>query len=229
MQTHVIKLNRPLRNAAAIPVGRVGTGLPGSVSAPNVPARNVPASRSPLGPDDSGGLTATVPDQTAKSSAADSDIASLLTTVIGKIETLDQHQTENLQQLQELAIHLATQIASAILQYEVHEHETRIRNLLSDYLRQHDESSPVIVRLHPQDAERLGQSLTDTTKNLSTRPIKLKPDTSLALGDCALESEQSKVVANWQRQLSSIEKQLLENLHHAQDERNETAKHHPGS
>jgi len=250
MQTQLIKFNRPLTSAVVIPVGRqhlpassmlangvtaisggnhVGNATDHSkltTTANSNPAKNAPQE------------SATQPASLSALSAND-QLNQLLTSIQQQINQLSRVEQEILHDFQELAIQLATQIASAVVQYEVTHHETRIRNIVSAILihpaqtrQQHATATPstsantnlqlpaITVRVHPTDWQRL-QHLASTDFQTDSL-IHWSADPAIAIGDCEIETKNQSVVANCQRQISDIHQQLMESLHDARTEHKPT-------
>jgi flagellar biosynthesis/type III secretory pathway protein FliH len=246
MQTHLIKFHRPLRGVVAIPTRR--NPVPAASSAANrTPAPGVTASLPTAGSAKLPATGSSEPDKTAtpntgppNAALSNVDLQPLLKKIDDSIaQVAGQHNTLQ-SEFQELAIQLATEIASAVVQYEVTHHETRIRKFLETKVadlaqlnqqqtknqaqnqaqNQNQSPAPIWVHVNPADYARLQTSLADSPQVGET--IELKSDDSVAIGDCHIESKNKHVIAQWQRQLTDISLQLMESLHDARVEPTES-------
>ena len=198
MQTHTLKLARPLMNVVQIPASAadLAAGLLSDCDPTSDPK-----------------LTTTSPAESAKSSLPNADIRGLLEKIEQRIGQSRQNEHATVQQFQELAIRLAVQIASTVVKYEVEQHDTRIRKIIEDFTERHESQLPVVICVNQTDLERLRISLPDAPSSDST--FQLKEDDSIATGDCRLESSDQTVVADYERQLFDIQLQLMEALQNA--------------
>ncbi len=202
MPTHALYFARPLRNVV---LANANTG----------PARNFQKTSGNF--PQSGKLTKTGLTELDTNSPPQQEIRELLSKIEQQIKGQAKTQQEFVIQFQELTVQLAIQIASAVVRYEVVQHDTRIRQLLETYQTEHGTQVPLVVSVNRTDLEKLRISLHDTSSPDST--LQLKQDDSLTTGDCRIESSDHLVVANYQRQLADIQLQLMEALDDARVER----------
>ncbi len=207
MQTYSINLTRPLKGVAH-KVGSCGT----MKALPMQAAESYSESSSKLGK--------TRKSENDTSAVPTIDIRKLLSTINQNLEETRQSKDEAIRELQEFSIQLATQIASAIVQYEVKHHDTRIRKLLESFLKKNEHQNHVVVRVNKTDMDRLQASHPDSPS--LDLAIQFKQDDSIATGDCQIESAQQSVVASFERQLVELHEGLMECLEHARTERQNT-------
>ncbi len=162
-------------------------------------------------------LTTTKATANAISPAPFDDSVRLLSTIEGLLKTQAATNASIQSEVQELVVRLALEIASTVVRYEVTKHDSRIRSLLAEIVTDHEAQAPFKVFVNKVDLERLRVSLQDNSELNSL--IQLTLDNSLEVGDCRIESLEQKVVANYQRQLTEIQSQLMECLRHARSER----------
>lgn len=205
MPTHALFFVRPLRNVV---LENANTG----------PPRNFPKNSGNF--PQSGKLTKTGLTELDTKSPPLQEIRELLSKIEQQLKGQAKTQQEFVTQFQELTVQLAIQIASAVVRYEVVQHDTRIRQLLETYQTEHGTQVPLVVSVNRTDLEKLRISLHDASSPDST--LLLKQDDSLTTGDCRIESSEHLVVANYQRQLADIQLQLMEALDHARVERENT-------
>ena len=204
MPTHALFFARPLRNIVLVS-SHTGKSRIVQNTSGNFPQ--------------SGKLTKTGLTELDTNSPPLQEIRELLSKIEQQIKGQAKTQQEFVTQFQELTVQLAIQIASAVVRYEVVQHETRIRQLLETYQTEHGTQVPLVVSVNRTDLEKLRISLHDASSPDSM--LQLKQDDSLTTGDCRIESDHL-VVANYQRQLADIQMQLMEALDHARVERENT-------
>ncbi len=166
-------------------------------------------------------LTTTAAPEVAKSDDSHAEMQKLILKISQDIEQLKHHHDQTLPQIQEFAVRLAMQIARAVVMHDVTCHDDRIRATLNSYLQQYEPEHPVVVYLNKKDLDRLLNSSPDSPSLNSV--FELKPDESIALGDCRIETTNQIVIASCVRQLDEIQLQLMENLDHARSERGASA------
>jgi flagellar biosynthesis/type III secretory pathway protein FliH len=205
MQTHSIKFTRPLMGVS----GKAG----GSARLDSSPNRANPSTASDSETFSELGKTGESNDDT---SPPPIDVQKLLLAINQNLEETRRSKDEALRELQEFSIQLATQIANAIVLYEVKHHDTRIRKLLESYLETNEHQNHVVVRVNKTDMDRLQASLPDSPS--LDLAIQFKQDDSITTGDCQIESAQQSVVASFDRQLAELHEGLMECLEHARSE-----------
>ena len=206
MPTHSLSFSRPLKNVVLVN-GHTG--------------QRQKAHQSDWSSVQTGKLATTGPIELDTNSLPPNEIRELLSKIHQQIKGQANLQQEFVTQFHELTVRLAMQIAAAVVRYEVDHHETRIRQLLETYQTEHGSQAPLVVQVNKSDFEKLRISLHDASSPDSM--LQLKQDESLATGDCRIESSGQLTVANYQRQLEDIQRQLMESLDDDGDERKNIA------
>ncbi|MDP2559836.1 FliH/SctL family protein [Psychrobium sp. 1_MG-2023] len=107
------------------------------------------------------------------------------------LERLQTPLAKQEQEIEQSLLHLAMVLAKKVIHTEVKQHHEPIVQAVSEALVLLKDSSPLTLRLNPQDTEYLKQVWTED--EISQRHITLQLDPSLSDGDCVIESPSSSV------------------------------------
>ena len=108
-----------------------------------------------------------------------------------------------------LALTLA--VARKVIAREVAQDRQTVLRLIKTALMDLNEQDELVIRLHPDDHALLTSSKSDTLKNeLSTIRFVLKPDPTVEIGSCLVETGRGTVDASFEAQLEEVYRRLLE-------------------
>jgi flagellar biosynthesis/type III secretory pathway protein FliH len=196
MKTIRLPLKRQLKNARLLSLAEFGSILTAAAGPEATKALK---------------LTATESDELAKSRLlADQESAELCARLAEQVELHSSTLAETIEQFRELLIQMAMEIAAAVVRYEVSEHETRIRELLQEYITDQDSKTQIVAYVNKLDLERL-QNFFGKNSSLNSK-LQLKFDPNITQGDVRIETADRRVIASCQQQLASIQLQLMEYL-----------------
>jgi flagellar assembly protein FliH len=101
-----------------------------------------------------------------------------------------------LQELQELIVVHAIELAEAIVGRELSDPQGRGTDAVRRAIAAAPEQGDIIVRLHPDDYRNIMGSATDADYNYEGRPVHLRPDPGLRPGDAVAETGSTTVDAS---------------------------------
>jgi flagellar assembly protein FliH len=109
---------------------------------------------------------------------------------------LENQLMPTLQELQELILEHALELAEAIVGRELSNPEGRGTDAVRRAIAAAPEQGDIIVRLHPDDYRNIMGSATDADYNYEGRPVHLRPDPGLRPGDAVAETGSTTVDAS---------------------------------
>lgn len=118
-----------------------------------------------------------------RAAALDASLAALAAAA-GQVHA---HEVSTTEQVEDLIVAMAVELAEAILGRELAEESTRGGDALRRAMRVVPSTGPVTVRLHPDDNLTLTGSTTGGDYNYEGRPVILRPDAGLRPGDALAE------------------------------------------
>lgn len=146
-----------------------------------------------------------------------------LEAIRGNLEELGQklsaQQQQRLKEMQQVAVQLATCMASCLLQRRLESDETILENLVGKAIQFLEPSQAVTVFLHPQDLSLLQKRFPDGLVPENNLELRLEADPSLSRGDCRAETGDVAVLSSWKTRLEAISQELLLDLAEAEVER----------
>lgn len=108
-----------------------------------------------------------------------------------------------------LALTLA--VARKVIAREVAQDRQTVLRLIKSALMDLNEQDELVIRLHPDDHALLTSSKSDALKReLSTIRFVLKPDPTVEIGSCLIETGRGTVDASFEAQLEEVYRRLLE-------------------
>lgn len=108
-----------------------------------------------------------------------------------------------------LALTLA--VARKVIAREVAQDRQTVLRLIRTALMDLNEQDELVIRVHPDDHALLSNSKNDALKNeLSTIRFVLKPDPTVEIGCCLVETGRGTVDASFEAQLEEVYRRLLE-------------------
>ena len=106
---------------------------------------------------------------------------------------------------------LAFSIARKVITREVSQDRQIVLRLIKRAVEGLNEQDELIIRLHPDDHALLTSNTSMTLqKELSIVRFQLKPDPTVEIGSCQIETERGTVDAGFEAQLEEIYRRLLE-------------------
>jgi flagellar assembly protein FliH len=109
---------------------------------------------------------------------------------------LESQLMPTLEQMQELILVHALELAEAIIGRELSEPAGRGTDAVRRAIAAAPEQGDIIVRLHPDDYRNIMGSATDADYNYEGRPVHLRPDPGLRPGDAVAETGSTTVDAS---------------------------------
>lgn len=139
------------------------------------------------------------------------------------ITELEDRQRQSLQELQHVAIELATAAASWLTMAAIDRDQFHIEQLIADSVSQLQGNGPLKVHLNPDDLEQFN-TLKDAHTNSDSilKDVQFVADRTVARGSCKTESDSISLVSDLETRLASVRQAWLENLDDAQTERRAT-------
>ena len=139
------------------------------------------------------------------------------------IQELELRRQNSLQELQQVAIELAIEIAAALVHDKVQRDEFPVEKQVEAIVNELGSQAAVTLKMHPDDLSLLNRRLDGREAPWNDKTdLTLVADASLARGECRAEAGDFGMMANLEQQLTEIRKQLLENMNDAQDERRQS-------
>jgi hypothetical protein len=201
MPPHVITLSHPVRDVRLLSNGDVlDGGIPEMLESPET--------TQPLAPPPTSSPAGLSPEQFAELMAS-------MTDAIGELE---KKRKNNLTELQEATVELATIVASRVVRTAVDRGDYRIDELARELLAKCSIDEPVRMLLNPADLAVI-QAEIHTNPALLDRPVDLRGDLTIGRGQCRVVSGSRTLIADWRTHLQDIRAVLHEELEHAQIER----------
>jgi flagellar biosynthesis/type III secretory pathway protein FliH len=141
------------------------------------------------------------------------------------IQDLQRQQSQSIQELQHVAIELATAAAAWLTQASIDRGQFNLQQLIESSVEQLGGDSSIAVRLNPQDHELWTQLQKENGVTAETlTELEYVSDASLARGSCTTESQNISLVTDIETRLASVRQAWLENLDDAQTERRATGR-----
>lgn len=123
-------------------------------------------------------------------------------------KAVEKQLTSVVFELQEVAVELATAIASKLVFDEVNHNRFPIANLIHEVLGRLDTRATAIIRLHPDDLAVI-QELPVIGEPNNEQSVQYVADPALARGDCKAKAGDITVSYELRRQIEDIRQQLL--------------------
>jgi flagellar assembly protein FliH len=125
------------------------------------------------------------------------------------LEQLTLESEHLAQQSRSDALELGFLVAKKILEMEVSASPAALFALIRSAVRKVGDARTLTVRLHPEDCRRLeAAGGVRQMDELSMMTVEVRPDSSLALGDCVIDSELGRVDGRLSTRLAEMKRQL---------------------
>ena len=138
------------------------------------------------------------------------------------IEDLQNQQRQSLNELQQVAVELATTAASWLTFAAIDRKQFAVDQLVGQAIAELKSDAPVRIRLNPDDHRLLVELQRSGTTNVSMAGASLIDDASLKRGSCVAENDSISIVSDLEDRLAGVRQTWLENLDDAQTERRTT-------
>ncbi|MFN9717440.1 MAG: FliH/SctL family protein [Planctomycetota bacterium] len=148
-----------------------------------------------------------------------SDLKQLLINAADQINDLRQIQRQSLEEMQGVAVELASAAASFLVGYAIDRDVFAIDDLIRKALHQLDADQPVRVRLNPADHELLKTLMKEPENARVLKDVSCIDDDSLNRGGCRVEAGRQVLVTDMHSRLEDIHRAWLEKLDDSQIER----------
>lgn len=147
-------------------------------------------------------------------------IEQTLAAIAEEVREIEQRRQQSLRELQQVAVELATAIASRILHERIEEGAFDVEALIDNALNQLDFESPLTVGLHPKDLELLACRIEGRPPPWAQHgELRLVPDSTLSRGGCRIEGPKHEVLTDTNVLLTEVRQFLLDHLSDARIER----------
>ena len=139
------------------------------------------------------------------------------------VSELEARQRQSLQELQHVAVELATAAASWLTMAAIDRNQFHVEELISQSVSQLQGKGQLTVHLNPDDLEQF-----NTLRNAHDEPestlnhVQFVADPTMARGNCRTESDSISLVSDLETRLANVRQAWLENLDDAQTERRAT-------
>ena len=134
------------------------------------------------------------------------------------MELQDQHR-QSLQEMQEVAVELATAATSWLTGVAIDRGEFAVDDLIRKALHQMEIDQPVRVRLNPADHDLLKNLMRDPAGRRMLENVSCFDDSTLSRGTCRVESGRRIVLSDMESRLENIRRSWMEKLDDSQVER----------
>lgn len=134
------------------------------------------------------------------------------------MELQDQHR-QSLQEMQEVAVELATAATSWLTGVAIDRGEFAVDDLIRKALHQMEIDQPVRVRLNPADHDLLKNLMRDPAGRRMLENVSCFDDSTLSRGTCRVESGRRIVLSDMESRLEDIRRSWMEKLDDSQVER----------
>jgi hypothetical protein len=133
---------------------------------------------------------------------------------------IEGRRQQTLDELQQLSIELAIEVASHVIRREIERDEFPIAHVVSEAIKRMEDCRTVTVRLHPLDLKQI-ESLHEKAaeQGIAAPQLRLVADPSLTRGTCVADGGDFGLLTTWEQQLSDVQRLLREGLDDAQVER----------
>ena len=139
------------------------------------------------------------------------------------IDELKAQQRQSLQELQQVAVELATAAASWLTMAAIDRDQMQLDQLIAQSIEQLGGGQPITVRLNPQDFELFTRQQQSGELSLPLPDdVQIVTDAGMPRGSCTAESQRITLVSDLETRLASVRQAWLENLDDAQTERRAT-------
>lgn len=112
-------------------------------------------------------------------------------------------------QVEEEVVHLALTVAKKLVQREISIDPTIIQTLVRVALERVSEKTAVTIRLCPSDYEYMTNNHSDLARN-EGREVRFESDSTLAQGDCMIQSETGDIDARIAEEFNEVESAFFE-------------------
>jgi flagellar biosynthesis/type III secretory pathway protein FliH len=147
-------------------------------------------------------------------------IIDLQQTILDRLEELEQRRRASLEEMQQLAVEIATAMASRIVHDKVEAGELPFGQLIHSAVERFDRNMPLSVYLNPVDLKQWQETLEkQTIPALAPTVIRLIGDRQLPRGGCRTDNGSFSLLFDWEAQLDEIREHLKRSLHEAEIER----------
>lgn len=143
-----------------------------------------------------------------------------LVTLDERLVELEQRRSQSLNELQEVAVLLAVEVASQILKRAISQDEFPVVEMVQQSIDRLEAARALVVRLHPLDLRHLQTVLSRTDAGWQLPGhVRLVADTSLSRGDCLADGGDFGLLSTFEQQLADLRQGLQESIQDAQTER----------
>ena len=177
----------------------------------------------PLASDTRSVHAAPSPAQAQPETALNQDRQFVLNAVKQIVELTEEMANENrqaLSTLEQVAIELAIAAAGHVVYQKIQDEQFPIAEIVADFLKGFDVSTPLEVFVHPLDLRQLHAAReADNELSAQLSQLTLTGDPSLPRGSVRLSDDSSGLFFSVATQLSEIRQELMEKLYDAKIER----------
>lgn len=147
------------------------------------------------------------------------DLKQLLVNAADQVTELRQIQRQSLEEVQEVAVELASAAASFLVGFAIDRDIFAIDDLIRKALHQMDADQSVRVRLNPADHELLKTLMTEPEAAAVLKEVSCIEDDSINRGGCRVEAGRRVLVTDMHSRLEDIRRAWMEKLDDSQIER----------
>lgn len=138
-----------------------------------------------------------------------------------EIEELQGRQRNSLQELQELAIEIAVDVAQRVTRTCIDRNGFGIDRLVQEVVDTLNPQETLSIQMHPDDIAGLSDAVKE--HGIDGTKILFRPNAAIHRGECRAETATLCLTNNIYTHLAQIRTKLLQNLENAQTERRQIA------
>ncbi|MEW5738112.1 MAG: FliH/SctL family protein [Myxococcota bacterium] len=132
--------------------------------------------------------------------------------IAGAVERLRLEASRLADQARADALEIGFQVARRILEQELSSSPEALFSLVRSAVRRLGDARRLVIKLHPDDVERVDSSEGRQRLGLSLMQVEVVADASLAPGDCLIESEQATVDGRLTTRLDELKRSVERTL-----------------
>lgn len=159
-----------------------------------------------------------VPSLTQQAAQNDVHLQTVLQEIGERIAVWDAARTQNVHELQEVAVELGVAIASHVLKEKLDADELQLGKLVMSAVERLLPCDRISVKLHPADVASLQTVLDSELKSVSDL-LELVEDADLPRGSCLVSGDGHGLMSTLDGKLENIRETLLQGIEHARIER----------
>lgn len=128
------------------------------------------------------------------------------------VESLRLHASRLAEQARADALEIGFQVAKRILELEVTTSPEPLFALVKSAVRRVGDAKTLVVKLHPEDADRVQSAEGKAKTGLSLLQVEIVADGTLARGDCVVQTESATVDGRLSTRLDEVQRGLTRAL-----------------